>query len=52
MIGGLLIGERTFNFEDKSKIYVILVYAYDRKHRYFASLSFGPIKKGFFTSSS
>ena len=29
-----------------------LVYAFDRKHRYFAEMKFGPVESGFFTSSA
>ncbi len=44
-IGGLLFGERTFNFEGK-------VYMYDLTNNYIADLFFGQVKKTFFASES
>lgn len=41
MIGGIVIGERIFNFVDKSKCLSYLVYAIDPKNKLFYDLKFG-----------
>lgn len=36
IIHGLLFGERLFNYEDKSTLFIYLVYAYDKKNHIFS----------------
>jgi hypothetical protein len=45
LIGGMLFGERTFNFESKT-------FMYDAKNKLFADIYFGQTKKTFFASES
>ncbi len=45
LIGGMLFGERTFNFEGRT-------FTYDSKNKLFADIYFGQTKKTFFASET
>jgi len=36
VINGMMIGDRSFNFEEKSKQFLYLVFAYDKKNHIFS----------------
>jgi|JI10StandDraft_1071094.scaffolds.fasta_scaffold96582_2 hypothetical protein len=36
IIKGMMFGDREFNFEDKSNLFLILVYAFDKKNHIFS----------------
>lgn len=44
IIKGMMFGDREFNFEDKSNLFLILVYAFDKKNHIFHKLYMGPGK--------
>lgn len=52
VINGIIIGERTFSFSDKSKFYSNLVYAIDSKNNLFCDMRLGKEKGSFFSMSN
>lgn len=52
VISGIVLGERSFNFEDQSTSFAILVFVIDSKNRLFCSMRLGKEKGSFFSISS
>lgn len=52
IINGTTFGMRTFNLDEKSILFFILDFVYDTKNNVLAIFSYGPTKKGLFSTSS
>ena len=52
IINGIMFGERSFNFDDESNQFIILVYAYDKTNSMYSLINYGPRKKGMMSKST
>jgi hypothetical protein len=52
LVNGTVIGQRTFNLDNKSNFFIILGFVFDLNQNILSVITFGPTKKGFFFGSN